>query len=180
PWGSSDPSALSCQGMGSYSPASVGDYGSAFTMGILSGSILQAVKGFSNALVVICHWLWGSINAMWVQAPQIGSGFLVWGSLFIIDCELVQMQGKEGPWNSITSEALTGTLLTSCSNPLAMVGFPMIGGIFLALIEGLRILLTHFMVQQLQNPTPFMKNPIQLPSKDSCTPTSYSGYRQYQ
>lgn len=46
---------------------------------------------------------------------QIGS-FAVWGGLFsMIDCSMVQVRGKEDPWNSITSGALTGAILASRS-----------------------------------------------------------------
>lgn len=42
--------------------------------------------------------------------------FAVWGGLFsTIDCGLVRLRGKEDPWNSITSGALTGAILASRS-----------------------------------------------------------------
>lgn len=47
--------------------------------------------------------------------------FAVWGGLFsTIDCGLVRMRGKEDPWNSITSGALTGAVLAArseCPSP---------------------------------------------------------------
>lgn len=46
------------------------------------------------------------------------------------------------PWNSITSGALTGAVLAACSGPLAMVGSAIMGGILLALIEDVGIVLT--------------------------------------
>lgn len=46
---------------------------------------------------------------------QIGS-FAIWGGLFsMIDCSLVKARGKEDPWNSISSGALTGAILASRS-----------------------------------------------------------------
>lgn len=46
---------------------------------------------------------------------HIGS-FAIWGGLFsMIDCSLVKARGKEDPWNSITSGALTGAILASRS-----------------------------------------------------------------
>jgi import inner membrane translocase subunit TIM17 len=46
---------------------------------------------------------------------EIGS-FAVWGGLFsMIDCSMVQVRGKEDPWNSITSGALTGAILAARS-----------------------------------------------------------------
>lgn len=40
----------------------------------------------------------------------------MWGGLFsTIDCGLVRLRGKEDPWNSITSGALTGAVLAARS-----------------------------------------------------------------
>lgn len=45
--------------------------------------------------------------------------FAVWGGLFsMIDCSMVRMRGKEDPWNSITSGALTGAILAARSKKL--------------------------------------------------------------
>lgn len=44
----------------------------------------------------------------------------MWGGLFsMIDCSLVQVRGKEDPWNSITSGALTGAILAARSKHCA-------------------------------------------------------------
>ncbi|XP_074538258.1 mitochondrial import inner membrane translocase subunit Tim17-B isoform X1 [Halichoeres trimaculatus] len=113
------------------------------------------------------HRMRGSANAVRIRAPQIGGSFAVWGGLFsTIDCGLVQLRGKEDPWNSITSGALTGAILAARSGPLTMVGSAMMGGILLALIEGFGILLTRYTAQQFQNPVPFADDPSQLPPKD--------------
>ncbi|XP_023193087.1 mitochondrial import inner membrane translocase subunit Tim17-B isoform X1 [Xiphophorus maculatus] len=172
----------------------VDDCGGAFTMGAIGGGVFQAVKGFRNApavslkkqlnivvvfsvtphstvIVVIFqgvgHRLRGSVNAVRVRAPQIGGSFAVWGGLFsTIDCGLVRLRGKEDPWNSITSGALTGAILAARSGPLTMMGSAMMGGILLALIEGFGILLTRYTAQQFQNPLPFTEDPSQLPPKD--------------
>ncbi|XP_063136121.1 mitochondrial import inner membrane translocase subunit Tim17-B isoform X1 [Rattus norvegicus] len=130
----------------------VDDCGGAFTMGVIGGGVFQAVKGFRNAPVGIRHRFRGSINAVRIRAPQIGGSFAVWGGLFsTIDCGLVRLRGKEDPWNSITSGALTGAVLAARSGPLAMVGSAMMGGILLALIEGVGILLTRYTAQQFRN-----------------------------
>ena len=36
----------------------------------------------------------------------------------MIDCSMVRMRGKEDPWNSITSGALTGAILAARSKNL--------------------------------------------------------------
>uniref|UniRef100_A0A8B9XX65 Translocase of inner mitochondrial membrane 17B n=1 Tax=Bos mutus grunniens TaxID=30521 RepID=A0A8B9XX65_BOSMU len=130
----------------------VDDCGGAFTMGVIGGGVFQAIKGFRNAPVGMRHRLRGSVNAVRIRAPQIGGSFAVWGGLFsTIDCGLVRLRGKEDPWNSITSGALTGAVLAARSGPLAMVGSAMMGGILLALIEGVGILLTRYTAQQFRN-----------------------------
>ncbi|XP_024860260.1 mitochondrial import inner membrane translocase subunit Tim17-B isoform X1 [Kryptolebias marmoratus] len=168
----------------------VDDCGGAFTMGAIGGGVFQAVKGFRNAPAVssecllpgsflkafinrsaifqgVGHRLKGSAKAVRVRAPQIGGSFAVWGGLFsTIDCGLVRLRGKEDPWNSITSGALTGAILAARSGPLTMMGSAMMGGILLALIEGFGILLTRYTAQQFQNPVPFADDPSQLPPKD--------------
>uniref|UniRef100_UPI0037E764CF mitochondrial import inner membrane translocase subunit Tim17-B isoform X1 n=1 Tax=Semicossyphus pulcher TaxID=241346 RepID=UPI0037E764CF len=166
----------------------VDDCGGAFTMGAIGGGVFQAIKGFRNAPAVsstlyirnekaefntpllfqgVGHRLRGSANAVRIRAPQIGGSFAVWGGLFsTIDCGLVRLRGKEDPWNSITSGALTGAILAARSGPLTMMGSAMMGGILLALIEGFGILLTRYTAQQFQNPVPFAEDPSQLPPKD--------------
>ena len=43
----------------------------------------------------------------------LAGNFAVWGGLFsAIDCSLVYVRKKEDPWNSITSGALTGAILS--------------------------------------------------------------------
>uniref|UniRef100_A0A8C8EM43 Mitochondrial import inner membrane translocase subunit Tim17-B n=2 Tax=Oncorhynchus TaxID=8016 RepID=A0A8C8EM43_ONCTS len=146
----------------------VDDCGGAFTMGTIGGGVFQSIKGFRNAPVGFQHRLKGSANAVRIRAPQIGGSFAVWGGLFsTIDCGLVHIRGKEDPWNSITSGAMTGAVLAARSGPLAMMGSAMMGGILLALIEGFGILLTRYTAQQFQNPSPFVYDPSQLPPKDA-------------
>uniref|UniRef100_A0A8C4R5I7 Translocase of inner mitochondrial membrane 17 homolog A (yeast) n=1 Tax=Eptatretus burgeri TaxID=7764 RepID=A0A8C4R5I7_EPTBU len=92
----------------------VDDCGGAFTMGAIGGGIFQAIKGFRNAPTGVKYRFRGSLNAIRSRAPQIGGSFAVWGGLFsTIDCGLVRIRGKEDPWNSISSGALTGAILVS-------------------------------------------------------------------
>lgn len=50
--------------------------------------------------------------------------FAVWGGLFsTIDCGLVRLRGKEDPWNSITSGAMTGAILAARSTFSMIVVF---------------------------------------------------------
>ncbi|MXQ88072.1 hypothetical protein E5288_WYG016990 [Bos mutus] len=130
----------------------VDDCGGAFTMGTIGGGIFQAIKGFRNSPVGVNHRLRGSLTAIKTRAPQLGGSFAVWGGLFsMIDCSMVQVRGKEDPWNSITSGALTGAILAARNGPVAMVGSAAVGGVLLALIEGAGILLTRFASAQFPN-----------------------------
>ncbi|XP_018608417.1 mitochondrial import inner membrane translocase subunit Tim17-B-like isoform X1 [Scleropages formosus] len=149
----------------------VDDCGGAFTMGAIGGGLFQSIRGFRNAPKGVRHRLKGSANAVRVRAPQIGGSFAVWGGLFsTIDCGLVRLRGKEDPWNSITSGALTGAVLASRSGPLAMVGSAMMGGILLALIEGFGILLNRYTAQQFQNLSPITEDSSQLPPENHTQP----------
>uniref|UniRef100_A0A2K6EUD6 Translocase of inner mitochondrial membrane 17B n=1 Tax=Propithecus coquereli TaxID=379532 RepID=A0A2K6EUD6_PROCO len=122
----------------------------------------------------------GSVNAVRIRAPQIGGSFAVWGGLFsTIDCGLVRLRGKEDPWNSITSGALTGAVLAARSGPLAMMGSAMMGGVLLALIEGVGILLTRYTAQQFRNAPPFLEDPSQLSPKEGSPASGYPSYQQY-
>ncbi|XP_037016947.2 mitochondrial import inner membrane translocase subunit Tim17-A isoform X1 [Artibeus jamaicensis] len=126
------------------------------------------------------HRLRGSLTAVRTRAPQLGGSFAVWGGLFsMIDCSLVRVRGKEDPWNSITSGALTGAVLAARNGPVAMVGSAAMGGILLALIEGAGILLTRFASAQFPNGPQFAEDPSQLPPAP--LPASpFGDYRQYQ
>ncbi|KAG9335288.1 hypothetical protein JZ751_005392 [Albula glossodonta] len=80
----------------------------------VSGSIWRSMPG-------VRHRLKGSANAVRIRAPQIGGSFAVWGGLFsTIDCGLVRLRGKEDPWNSITSGAMTGAVLAARSKSAAL------------------------------------------------------------
>ncbi|XP_019401952.1 PREDICTED: mitochondrial import inner membrane translocase subunit Tim17-A [Crocodylus porosus] len=153
----------------------VDDCGGAFTMGAIGGGIFQAIKGFRNSPVGVNHRLRGSLTAIKTRAPQLGGSFAIWGGLFsMIDCSMVQVRGKEDPWNSITSGALTGAILAARNGPVAMVGSAAMGGILLALIEGAGILLTRFASTQFPNGPQFSDDPSQL------SPSPFGDYRQYQ
>jgi len=127
----------------------VDDCGGAFTMGVIGGGLFQSIKGFRNAPSGMRRRFTGSLVAMKQRAPITGGQFAVWGGLFsTIDCSLVYMRKKEDPWNSIISGAATGGILAARSGVGAMAGSAVIGGVLLAMIEGVGILLTRFTAEQ--------------------------------
>ncbi|KAB1273782.1 Mitochondrial import inner membrane translocase subunit Tim17-B [Camelus dromedarius] len=71
------------------------------------------------------------------------------------------------------------SVLTAQSEPLVMVGSATMGGILLALIKGVCILLTHYTVQQFCNAPPLLEDPSQLPPKEGTPAPVYPSYQQY-
>ncbi|XP_013780467.1 mitochondrial import inner membrane translocase subunit Tim17-A-like [Limulus polyphemus] len=141
----------------------VDDCGGAFTMGAIGGAVFQSIKGFRNAPIGINRRLLGSLAAVKERAPVVGGNFAVWGGLFsTIDCTMVHIRKKEDPWNSITSGALTGAILAVRNGAGAMVGSAVIGGVLLALIEGVGILFTRYSAEQFKPINPQMEDPSQL------------------
>lgn len=107
------------------------------------GGIFQSLKGFHNSPVEVNHRLQGSFTAIKTGAPQLRGSFAVCGGLFFMtDCIMVQARRKDS-WNSITSVALTGAILSARDGSVAIVGSAVMGGI-LVLIIGPGILLIRF------------------------------------
>ena len=70
----------------------------------------------------------------------------MWGGLFsTFDCSLVAIRRKEDPWNSIISGAATGGVLAARGGWRAASRSAAVGGVLLAMIEGLNIFLTKMM-----------------------------------
>jgi len=124
-------------------------------MGAIGGSLFQAIKGFRNSPAGLNHRFAGSMAAIKTKGPVIGGNFAVWGGLFsTIDCSLIKLRGKEDPWNAIASGAATGGILAARSGVGAMVGSAIIGGVLLAMIEGVGILFTRMTAEQFRPLTP--------------------------
>ncbi|XP_014291392.1 mitochondrial import inner membrane translocase subunit Tim17-B [Halyomorpha halys] len=140
----------------------VDDVGGAFTMGLIGGSIFQSIKGFRNAPSGFNKRLTGSLAAVKQKGPMLGGSFAVWGGVFsTIDCTLVHFRQKEDPWNSIISAATTGGILAARNGVPAMVGSAVIGGVLLALIEGVGIIFTRLQAENFRPPSHF-EDPMQL------------------
>jgi import inner membrane translocase subunit TIM17 len=89
--------------------------------------------------------LHGSLSAVTARAPVLGGQFAVWGGLFACcDCTLTAIRQKEDPWNSIISGATTGGLLAARAGPQAMASAAAVGGVLLALIEGMGIMYVKY------------------------------------
>jgi len=141
----------------------VDDCGGAFTMGSIGGAVFQSIKGFRNAPSGFQRRLTGSLSAIQQRSPIIAGNFAVWGGMFsTIDCTLVHFRKKEDPWNSIISGAATGGILAARSGVPAMAGSALIGGVLLALIEGVGILITRISADEVKPINPMTQDPSQL------------------
>nr|QBH73029.1 mitochondrial import inner membrane translocase subunit tim17 [Franklinothrips vespiformis] len=141
----------------------VEDVGGAYAMGLLGGTIFQTFKGFRNAPSGMSRRLAGSVSAIQLRAPLLGGSFAVFGGLFAtVDCTLIHLRQKEDPWNSISSGAITGGLLAARTGVASMMGSAVVGGVLLALIEGLGIYMTRISADHFQ---PVLPPPIDNPEQ---------------
>ncbi|KAL5257336.1 hypothetical protein ACHWQZ_G012309 [Mnemiopsis leidyi] len=125
------------------------DCGGAFTMGCLGGAVFSAIKGFRIAPPGIKSRLLGMTTSVKVKAPVLGGNFGTWGLTFAAcDCTLIYIRNKEDHWNSITAGAATGGILSLRSGPQAAVTSAIIGGVLLAMIEGISIGITRMGAEQ--------------------------------
>ncbi|CAG0915273.1 unnamed protein product [Notodromas monacha] len=163
PWNNS---LISCSTFHSSPWRIVDDCGGAFAMGAIGGSVFQIFRGFRNAPSGMNRRLLGSLLAVKERAPIIGGSFAIWGGMFTtLDCSLAHLRGKEDPWNSIMSGAATGGILAARNGPAAMAGSAVIGGVLLALIEGIGIMFTRMSAEQFKPMNPQMEEaqPVSTP-----------------
>lgn len=124
----------------------VDDVGGAFSMGCVGGGIFHLIKGSLNAPKG--SRFNGGISAMQARSPILGGQFAVWGLLFACcDCSLTAIRQKEDPWNSIISGAATGGILAARAGPKVMGQSALVGGVLLALIEGMGIMINKGLSQ---------------------------------
>ena len=91
----------------------------------------------------------GGLLAVKQRAPILGGNFAVWGLTFSsFDCAFIALRRKEDPWNSIWSGALTGGVLAARGGPGAAGRSAIVGGILLALIEGMGIVLNRMFAEE--------------------------------
>lgn len=121
----------------------VDDVGGAFSIGCIGGGGWHLIKGARMAPKGAR--LAGSISAVQARSPVLGGQFAVWGGLFACcDCSLTALRQKEDPWNSIVSGAATGGMLAARAGPAAVASSAVVGGVLLALIEGMGIMINRW------------------------------------
>lgn len=147
----------------------VDDIGGAFCMGAVGGSVFHIIRGSFNA--PSGRRIAGALNAATARGPVLGGQFAVWGGLFACcDCSLTAIRQKEDPWNAIISGATTGGLLAIRAGPKAAAQAAAVGGVLLALIEGMGIVLNKAFAGP--EPTPQMGGP---PMNDLTAPPTSAG-----
>ncbi|XP_013088345.2 mitochondrial import inner membrane translocase subunit Tim17-A-like [Biomphalaria glabrata] len=152
------------------------DCGGAFSMGAIGGSLFHGIKGFRNAPSGNYRRLISSFVTLKERAPVVGGNFAVWGGLFsAIDCSMVYLRKKEDPWNSITSGALTGAILSVRNGTGAIIGSAIIGGVLLAMIEGFGIMFTRFTAEQFNPANRMMEEDLALSGQQFPNPGSIGG-----
>lgn len=125
------------------------DAGGAFGMGAVGGGIWYLVKGIRNA--PRGERMIGGLHMMQLRSPILAGNFAVWGGMFAsYDCLLMHVREKEDPWNAICSGAFTGATLAARAGVRTAATQGLIGGVFLALIEGLSLVMTKWMSKRTQ------------------------------
>ncbi|KAJ1498430.1 Mitochondrial import inner membrane translocase subunit Tim17-A [Coelomomyces lativittatus] len=86
----------------------------------------------------------GAFTAMKLRGPVVGGGFGIWGGLFsTFDCAFAGLRQKEDAWNSIISGAASGAVLSARSGWKMACSSAVFGGLVLAMIEGVGVLLNR-------------------------------------
>jgi len=135
----------------------IDDCGGAFSMGLVGGSVFHLVRGMRHSPVG--GRLRGGFNSVTLRAPILGGNFAVWGCLFsTFDCTYAYYRHREDSWNAILSGATTGGILACRAGWKAMARNAAVGGVLLALIEGMSVLAQKSMGGQ-QAPPPVMAPP---------------------
>ncbi|KPI39857.1 Mitochondrial import inner membrane translocase subunit tim17 [Cyphellophora attinorum] len=123
------------------------DFGGAFSMGAIGGSVWHGIKGFRNS--PYGERRIGMITAIKARAPVTGGNFGVWGGMFsTYDCAVKGIRKKEDPYNSIIAGFLTGGSLAVRGGWKAARNGAIMCGIFLAVIEGVGIGIQRMMAEQ--------------------------------
>uniref|UniRef100_A0A5S6PZW5 Mitochondrial import inner membrane translocase subunit TIM17 n=1 Tax=Trichuris muris TaxID=70415 RepID=A0A5S6PZW5_TRIMR len=161
----------------------VDDCGGAFSMGAVGGGIFHGFRGIRTAPAGFSKRLIGGFVSLRERAPIVGGQFAVWGGVFsAVDCTLAKLRKKEDPWNSIISGAMTGALVTVRNGVGTMIGSAIMGGVILAMIEGVGIFITRFTADQFRpiNPSTIDPNAAVQPSpstdRESSSFPLFSGF----
>ncbi|RYP61287.1 hypothetical protein DL769_007768 [Monosporascus sp. CRB-8-3] len=114
------------------------DFGGAFSMGAIGGTIWHGIKGFRNS--PYGERRIGAVTAIKARAPVLGGNFGVWGGLFsTFDCAVKGVRRKEDPYNAIIAGFFTGGSLAIRGGYKAARNGAIGCAVLLAVIEGVGI-----------------------------------------
>lgn len=117
-------------------------------MGAVGGGLYHTYKGLKNSPKG--YKLKGTLETIRREAPKLGGSFANWGLMFsVFDCTCLYVRGQEDPFNAIIAGAATGGFLQLRSGLRPAMRSAMVGGVLLAIIEGLNITL-----QKMTSPPP--------------------------
>ena len=116
-----------------------------FFKGLIGGTVWNTFGGFRNA--PRGQGFRQAVARVKARAPITGGSFAIWGVLFAcFDCSISHLRKKEDLWNPILSGAATGGLLAARSGLKNMGKNAVIGGVILAAIEGMGVVISRYVV----------------------------------
>ena len=122
------------------------DFGGAFAMGCIGGTIWHGIKGARNS--PRGERMLSSVSAIKARAPVLGGNFGVWGGLFTtFDCSVKSVRQKEDPWNAIIAGFSTGSTLALRGGPKTAFGAGVMCGILLGVFEGVGVLMQRLLAE---------------------------------
>lgn len=149
----------------------VDDCGGAFSMGLIGGSLFNFIGGARHAPTGLNRRAIGGLVRMKERAPVLGGQFAAWGLCFAcFDCTFAHVRQKEDPWNTIMSGAAAGAVMAARNGPKHMVGSAVVGGVLLALIEGVGIMMNRMASEQFRNVDPTQQMAPQDPAALGAAP----------
>ena len=127
----------------------VEDAGGAFMFGLVGGSVYHSIGGARNAPKG--QMMSQAVSRVRARVPMLGGSFAVWGTLFSgFDCTLTAVRHKEDPWNPILAGAATGGILAMRAGLKAAGKSAFFGGVILAAIEGLNVLMMRVIMPKFE------------------------------
>ncbi|KAJ8104229.1 mitochondrial inner membrane translocase subunit Tim17/Tim22/Tim23/peroxisomal protein PMP24 [Lipomyces tetrasporus] len=153
----------------------VNDFGGAFSMGVIGGTIWHGIKGFRNSPsqltlpeIANCAFIQGerrsgAIAAIRSRAPVVGGNFGSWGGVFsIFDCAIKGIRRKEDPFNPILAGFCTGGALAMRGGFKHARNSAITCGCLLAVFEGVGIAMSSYMSRASKPQLPDMEGGVPL------------------
>ncbi|KAK9456609.1 mitochondrial inner membrane translocase subunit Tim17/Tim22/Tim23/peroxisomal protein PMP24 [Dipodascopsis uninucleata] len=125
----------------------INDFGGAFSMGVIGGTLWHGIKGFRNS--PSGERRLGAISAIKSRAPVVGGNFGSWGGVFsIFDCAIKGIRRKEDPFNAIFAGFCTGGALALRGGFRSARNSAITCGCLLAVFEGVGMVIQRVLTPQ--------------------------------